>query len=298
MVETVTQGRKVLAEGFGLTEAPRWRDGKLWFSDIHGHKVHTVDLAGRVETIAAFDSPCSGLGFTPNGDLLISLMAETKVVRLSNGKVSDHADVSRFADEHINDMVVDAAGRAYVTQLGPSPNPNAPAKRYTRIITVEPDGTARVGFEGLQGPNGIAISADGGALVFSEAGGYRMSALDIAPNGDLSNLRTVAELPQGVCPDGMCLDAQGGVWAAGVVQIGPPLKPGPGFCRFDARGELTHLIPVEPGRFAIACAFGGEDRRTLLLCTTGAITEDAAQKQRDARIEKIELPGFSGAGTP
>jgi sugar lactone lactonase YvrE len=298
MTQTITDGRTVLAEGFGLTEAPRWRDGRLWFSDIHGHKVHTVDLAGRVETIAAFDSPCSGLGFTPNGDLLISLMAKTKVVRLSKGEVSDHADVSRFADEHINDMVVDAVGRAYVTQLGPSPVAGSPAKRYTRIITVEPDGTAREGHDGLQGPNGIAISADGRTLVFSEAGGYRMSALDIAPNGDLSNLHTVAELPAGVCPDGMCLDAQGGVWAAGVVKIGPPLAPGPGFCRFDEKGELTHLIPLEPGRFPIACAFGGEDRSTLFLCTTGAITEDTAQRQRDARIETIKLPGFSGAGTP
>ena len=297
MTQTITEGRRVLAAGFALAEAPRWRDGRLWFSDLQGHKVHTVDLTGRVETIAAFDSPCSGLGFTPNGDLLVSLMAETKVVRLSQGEVRDHADVSRFADEEINDMVVDAVGRAYVTQLGPSPDPDAPARRYTRIITVEPDGTARVGCEGLQGPNGVAISADGRTLVVSESGGCRMSALDIAPNGDLSNLRAVAELP-GVCPDGMCLDAQGGVWAAGVVEIGPPLKPGPGFCRFDAKGELTHLIPLEPGRFAIACAFGGEDRRTLLLCTTGAIAADAARRQRDARIETIEIPGFSGAGTP
>jgi sugar lactone lactonase YvrE len=298
VAEIVNQTRSVLAEGFCLTEAPRWRDGRLYFSDIHGHKVHAVDLAGRVETITAFDSPCSGLGFTPNGDLLISLMAETKVVRLSEGKLSDHADVSRFADEHINDMIVDAFGRAYVTQLGPPPIAGSPAKRYTRIITVEPDGTVRLGHDGLQGPNGIAISADGRTLVFSEAGGYRMSALDIAANGDLSNLRAVAALPDGVCPDGMCLDAQGGVWAAGVVQIGPPLKPGPGFCRYDEKGELTHVIALEPGRFAIACAFGGEDRRTLFLCTTGAITEQEAQRQRSARIETMEVPGFSGAGTP
>lgn len=297
MTQTVTEGRKTLAEGFCLTEAPRWRDGKLYFSDIHGHKVHAVDLAGRVETIAAFDNPCSGLGFTPDGDLLISLMAETKVVRLSHGKLSDHADVARFADEHINDMVVDAVGRAYVTQLGPMRTAEAPALRYTRIIIVEPDGTARVGHDGLQGPNGIAISEDGRTLVFSEAGGFRMSALDIAGNGDLSNLRTVAELPDGVCPDGMCLDAQGGVWAAGVVKIGAPLTPGPGFCRYE-NGTLTHLIPLEPGRHAVACAFGGEDRRTLFLCTSGSVHDEESQRVRSARIETIEAPGLSGAGVP
>jgi sugar lactone lactonase YvrE len=297
MTRTVTEGRKTLAEGFCLTEAPRWRDGRLYFSDIHGHKVHTVDLASRVETVAAFESAASGLGFTPGGDLLISMMSERKLVRLSGGRVSDHADVGRFADEHINDMIVDAVGRAYVTQLGPSRVAGAPARRYTRIITVEPDGTARVGHDGLQGPNGIAISEDGRTLVFSEAGGYRMSALDIAGNGDLSNLRTVAELPDRVCPDGMCLDAQGGVWVAGVVRIGPPMAPGPGFCRYEDEA-LTHVIPLEPGRHAIACAFGGEDRRTLFLCTGGSIHEEESQRLRSARIETIEIAGLSGAGRP
>jgi sugar lactone lactonase YvrE len=297
MTRTVTEGRRTLAEGFCLTEAPRWRGGRLYFSDIHGHKAHTVDLAGRVETVAAFDSACSGLGFMPDGDLLIVLMSERKVVRLSNGRLSDHAEVGRFADEHINDMVVDAVGRAYVTQLGPSRVAGGPDRRYTRIITIEPDGAARVGHEGLQGPNGIAISEDGRTLVFSEAGGYRMSALDIAPNGDLSNLRAVAELPDRVCPDGMCLDAQGGVWAAGVVRIGPPMTPGPGFCRYED-GVLTHVVPLEPGRHAIACAFGGEDRRTLFLCTGGSIHDEEARRLRSARIETIEVEGYSGAGVP
>jgi sugar lactone lactonase YvrE len=297
MVETVTSGRRTLAEGFGLTEAPRWRDDRLYFSDIHGDKVHTVDLAGKVETVVAFDTPCSGLGFLPNGDLLVSLMAAAKVVRVSNGVVSDHTDVSQYADEHINDMIVGPTGRAYVTQLGPPRIEGETAPRYTRIITVEPDGRARVGAEGVRGPNGISITPDGRTLVISEAAGCRMGALDIAENGDLSNLRTVAEMP-GQCPDGMCLDAQGGVWAAQVVKLGSPLTPGDGFCRYDAKGQRTHVIPLEPGRHAVACAFGGPDRKTLFLCTTGAITAAEAKGQRSGRIETIEVPGLSGGGLP
>ena len=299
MVEVLTGGRTVLADGFCLTEAPRWRKGRLYFSDIHGHQVHALDTAsGQVETLAGFEGPCSGLGFMPDGDLLVSLMEATKLVRISGGRVKDHADLSAFADTEINDMVVDAEGRAYVTQLGAPRTPDGPLVRHTRIVIVEVDGTARVGHEGLQGPNGIAITADGRTLVFSEAGGWRMSALDIAPNGDLANLRTVAELPDRVCPDGMCLDAQGGVWAAAVVHIGPPVTPGPGFLRFDASGQLTHQIELEPGRHAVACAFGGEDRATLFLCTTGAIGHESAQRERSGRIEAIAPTGLSGAGTP
>jgi sugar lactone lactonase YvrE len=298
MVETVTGARRTLAQGFTLTEAPRWRDGRLYFSDIHGHKVHTVDLAGTLETVASFDSPCSGLGWLANGDLLVSMMRQKKVVRVSGGKVSDHADVARFADEDINDMIVDAVGRAYVTQLGPTRVPGVTTPRYTRIITVEPDGTARVGAEGVRGPNGIAISPDGRTLIFSEAAGSRMGALDIAPNGDLSNLRAAAQTPPGTCPDGMCLDAQGGIWAALVVDLGPPLKPGPGFARYDAQGRQTHLIALEPGRHAVACAFGGPERRTLFLCTSGVVVGDGIAAARSARIETVEVPGFSGGGVP
>jgi sugar lactone lactonase YvrE len=298
MVEVLTGGRTVLAEGFGLTEAPRWRDDRLFFSDIHGHKVHTVDAAGGVETVAAFDGPCSGLGFMPGGDLLVSLMRATKVVRVAGGQVREHADLSAFADTEINDMVVDESGRAYVTQLGPARTPGGPEKRFTRLVIVEPDGAARVGWEGLQGPNGVAITADGRSLVFSEAGGWRMSALDILAGGDLGALRTVATLPDRVCPDGMCLDAQGGVWAAAVADLNPPMKPGPGFLRFDAAGTLTHRISLEPGRHAVACAFGGPDRRTLFLCTSGTIDGAEAARLGAARIERIEIAGLSGAGRP
>ena len=298
MVETVSGERKVLAEGFGLTEAPRWRGDRLYFSDIQGHKVCTVDLTGKLETVVEFDTPCSGLGWLPNGDLLVTRMQEKKVVRVSGGKVSDHADVARFADGDINDMIVDAAGRAYVTQLGPLPVAGDRTPRFTRIITVEPDGTARVGAEQVRGPNGIAITPDGRTLIFSEAAASRMGALDIAPNGDLSNLRVAAETPPGTCPDGMCLDAQGGIWAALVVEIGPPMLPGPGFVRYDAQGKQTHLIALEEGRHAVACAFGGPDRKTLFLCTSAVVWGDGVAAARSARIETIAVPGFSGGGAP
>jgi sugar lactone lactonase YvrE len=298
MAEVVAQGRQTLADGFCLTEAPRWRNGRLYFSDVHGGKVHTVDLSGKVQTVVDFGSACSGIGFMPNGDMLVVRMAENTVVRVSGGQVLPHADLGAFADTEINDMVVGPTGRAYVTQLGPLRTQDAPAKRYTRIVIVEPDGSARVGFEGLQGPNGVALSEDGRTLVFSEAGGFRMSALDVSPSGDLSNLRTVAALPDGVCPDGMCLDAQGGAWAAAVVEIGTPLKPGPGFCRYDAKGNLTHTVTLEPDRHAVACAFGGEDRSVLFLCTDGVVTPAEAVRDRSARIERIVVPGFTGAGIP
>jgi sugar lactone lactonase YvrE len=298
MAQTVTSPRATLADGFCLTEAPRWRDGKLYFSDVRGSKVHTVDLRGRVETLVDLPGGCSGLGFLPNGDLLVVRMEEATVIRVSDGEISDHADLKRYTDTEINDMVVDKMGRGYVTQLGPDRVAGSTAPRYTRVVIVEPDGSTRVGAEDLRGPNGIGISEDGRTLVLCEAGGGRLTAFDVAENGDLSGRRVFAELAPGECPDGMCLDAQGGAWAAVVVNFGPPVVPGPGFCRYDANGELTHVIPLEAGRHAVACAFGGEGRRTLFLCTTDAITGEAARASRKARIEMIEVEGLFGAGVP
>ena len=298
MAQTVTSPRRTLADGFTLTEAPRWRGDRLYFADIHTSRVCTVDLSGKVETILEHEGGLSGIGFLPDGDMLVVNMEPCTVLRVSNGKVSVHADLKRFADTHINDMVVDKTGRAYVTQLGPDRVPGQTGPRYTRVVIVEPDGSARAGAEELRGPNGIAISQDDRTLVLCEAGGAKLSAFDIAANGDLSGRRVFAQLEPGQCPDGMCLDAQGGAWPAVVVNLGPPLVPGPGFCRYDASGQLTHVIPLEEGRHAVACAFGGPGRKTLFLCTAAGITADVTRANRGGRIEVIEVDGFTGGGIP
>src|SRR5690349_15093171 len=112
-VVTIVETRETVAAGYCLTEAPRWHEGSLYFSDIYGHSVHRIDPAGNASLLLQHDSPCSGLGFLRNGDLLISAMSEQKILRLSpGGELSEHASVSQFADGAINDMIVDPSGRA------------------------------------------------------------------------------------------------------------------------------------------------------------------------------------------
>ncbi|MCH8284387.1 MAG: SMP-30/gluconolactonase/LRE family protein, partial [Chloroflexi bacterium] len=60
-----------LLDGLVFPEGPRWRDGKLWFSDMHAHKVMTVDLQGRTEDVATVPQRPSGLGFLPDGRMLV-----------------------------------------------------------------------------------------------------------------------------------------------------------------------------------------------------------------------------------
>jgi sugar lactone lactonase YvrE len=294
-VITLNNKRTVVAEGFRFTEAPRWWNERLYFPDINSRKVHYIDERGAVQTLVEFPIRCSGIGFLPDGDLL-AVLKDNTLARVSNGRISHYADLKRFADTTINDMVVTRSGRAYVTQLGPE-KPAGTMPRETRVVTVELGGEARVAVEGLKGPNGIAITDDQRTLVISESGASRLVAFDVAGNGDLSNQRVFGQLEDGVYPDGMCLDAQGGAWAGAVIRIGPPRIPGPGFVRFDANGVMTHLLPLEPGRHAVACVFGGEGRRTLFLATSTAVGlgEDSPFI---ANIESVEVEGFSGAGIP
>src|SRR5436190_1868681 len=71
----------VVVDGLTFPEAPRWRDGKLWFSDFYTQRVLTVDPRGTLETVVEVPQRPSGLGWTPDGRTLI--VAETLAHRLT-----------------------------------------------------------------------------------------------------------------------------------------------------------------------------------------------------------------------
>ncbi|MCH2423772.1 MAG: SMP-30/gluconolactonase/LRE family protein, partial [Acidimicrobiales bacterium] len=126
----------LLLEGLVFGEGPRWHEGRLWFSDMFGGQVMSVDLDGNVERVAQFDHP-SGLGFMPDGSLLVSVMHERRIYRIRAGKVHIHADLTHIAHEMTNDMVVDGKGRSYIdTDL-------------KNVVLVESDGRSRLVAEGM-----------------------------------------------------------------------------------------------------------------------------------------------------
>ncbi len=274
----------VLLDGIIFGEGPRWHRDRLWFSDMWGGQVMSVDLEGNTEHVASFDHP-SGLGFMPDGSLLVSVMHERRIYRILQDGIEVHADLTKIAEEMTNDMVVDGKGRAYIdTDL-------------KNVALVEPNGQSRLVAEGMRGPNGLAITPDGKTLIVNETRGEAIRSFSIQSDGSLGPAQIFAELP-GTFPDGLCLDSQGAAWIGS-----PPLDAehyGDGqFLRVLPGGEITHRITT-PGRWAIAPMLGGADRKTLFLTTSSV--ENVALLKASGKAEKgqievvdVEVPG---AGLP
>jgi sugar lactone lactonase YvrE len=275
---------EILANNLLFAEGPRWRDGHLWVSDMHAQKVLQIDTNGHVKTIVELeDDQPSGLGWLPNGDLLIVAMQKRQLLRFDGQSLILYADLASLASHHCNDMVVDRFGRAYVGNFGFDLH-NGEKPKPAELICVEADGNARVVADDLIFPNGTVITPDHKTLVVAETFGGKLTAFDILDTGDLTGKRTWAELPQGAVPDGICLDDNGGIWIA---------SPTSNNCiRQIEGGEVTHTIELERGAFA--CMIGGEN---LYVLTSGSSSPADCKANRDARIEVYPAP-FPAAGLP
>jgi sugar lactone lactonase YvrE len=270
---------RILLDDLVFPEGPRWRDGRLWVSDMHGKEVFAVDLDGRRETILAVPGRPSGLGWLPDGRLLVVSMVDRKVLRIEAGEPVVHADLSTLAPFHCNDMVVDRIGRAYVGNFGFDLDARE-APRATGLILVLPDGRVRVVAEDLLFPNGAVITPDGKTLVVAETFGARLTAFDIEPDGSLANRRLWAEV--GLPPDGICLDAEGCIWVAAPVDAG-------GFLRVAPGGEVKQRIAAD--RRGYACMLGGPDGRSLFLLEAFSSHRDKAiaRGRGNGRIRIVEV---------
>jgi len=276
---------KPLLQGLIFPEGPRWHEGKLWFSDMHAHKVRTVDLAGHAEDVVEVPAWPSGLGWLPDGRLLIVSMTDRKLLRLENGQLKTHADISKLASYHCNDMVSDGQGRAWVGNFGYDLLSGG-APKQAELVLVNPDGSARVAADKLDFPNGTVVTADGKTLIVGESMGHRLTAFDIEPDGSLSGRRTFAELGEAV-PDGIALDEAGAVWVAS------PLTKELLRVRHDGGTEECIKCDSMP----IACALGGPGRKTLFVLLADSINPDECRAKQSACIETMEV-AVGGAGWP
>jgi sugar lactone lactonase YvrE len=253
---------------------------------MHGHEVVAMTPGGARRTVYSHDGPVSGLGWLPDGRLLIVSMTDRRLLRLeSGGEAVTHADLSAVATHNANDMVVDAKGRAYVGNFGflfPAGQP-----KTTKLARADPDGSVSVAAEDLMFPNGAVITPDGGTLIVGESFAGRLTAFDVAADGSLANRRVWAQLDGGAVPDGICLDAEGAIWVAS-----PTTNETLRVCE---GGEVTRRIKAERGVFA--CMLGGEDRRTLYLLTALGSDPEKCRAQRNGRIEAIHVD-VPGGGLP
>jgi len=272
--------------GFLFLESPRWHKGELWVSDIRGHAVYAIDEAGNKKVAAEVEGLPSGIGFLPDGMPLVASMKERQILRISDGVPEVYADLGDLVQSEVNDMVVDAKGRAFVGGYdfdlfaGQKPLP-------AKIISVANDGSSQIAAEGLAFPNGMVLMEDTNHLVVAETLAHRLTKFDVNTDGTLTNRQLFAQFDE-LHPDGICLDQEGGIWVSSFSQGR--------FLRVLDGGEITHQIDV-PGRHAIACQLGGRDGKTLFCLTTeGSMAEIASYKSKSF-IMTVEVE-VAGAGSP
>lgn len=293
---------ETLLEGGAFFESPRWHDGRWWVSDFYRHRVLTVDADGREQQVLEVEGQPSGLGWMPDGSLLVVSMRDRRILRWDGASVTVHADVAEHCGGHLNDMVVSRDGRAYAGNFGfdlmafadPAP---------ANLIRVDPDGTASVAAEDMLFPNGSVITPDGRTLIVGETAGARYTAFTIAGDGSLTDRRVwaqVAETPEITTleetlgrltfgPDGCGLDAERHIWSADEVNARcVRLAPG---------GEIVEEIAMPEGLNVFACMLGGEDGRTLLMCAAPDFHEQSRSANHEA-VLLTERVGVPRAGLP
>lgn len=273
----------VVSTGYAFPECPRWHDGALWFSDIHAGQVVRLDLAtGESEVVAEYDGHPSGLGFLPDGRLLIADGQTKRILRREpDGTLVEHADVSSVATHTINDMVVDAQGRAYVGNYGDAsvpPTPPFPAA----LALVQPDGTVSIAATEMMFANGMVVTDEGRTLVVAETRSVpgRLTAFDIGADGALSNRRALVEFDEGIMPDGIALAADGSIWVASpftneVLHV-------------SADGSQVRSVAV-PTPYAVAV--GGDDLDQVLVCSAPTWVPEEAVQQRAGAILRLDPRG-------
>lgn len=283
-----------IREGLAFGESPRWRAGRLWYSDFYRRGVYTVSADGSDERLEyEVSGQPSGLDWLPDGDQLCVSMTDHRVLRVGANGTSVHADISEYCGFWANDLTTGASGVAYVGNFGfdldllladvgvegllASPPPT------TNLVVLAPDGAVRQVISEMAFPNGAVLTPDGSTLIVAETMAMRLTAFTVDDDGTLRDRRVWAPL-EFAAPDGICLDAEGQVWFANALtNTCQRVAPGGGI---TASATTTQT--------AFACALGGPDRTTLFVMT--APTSDRF-KVADARLGAIEAVSVDVPGS-
>src|SRR3954454_20672447 len=291
---------RTVLDRMSYLEGPRWHDGRLYVSDFYTGAIVAVDLDGGAEpeTVATVPEQPSGLGWMPDGSLLAVSMRDRRLLRFRDGGEPEvHADLADLAPWHLNDMVVDSQGRAFVGNFGFDLMAGG-AIRTAAIIRIDADGTATVAAEDLRFPNGTVITPDARTLIVAETLGGRLTAFDLGDDGTLSNRRVWAMLSPVVDTE----DMGELIAAGGDIPRGPAVDDGGGGGGGDGRapdalggrvlrvrqgGEIVEEIA--PGTGVFACALGGAEGRTLVMCAAPSFAEHERRDTREASLLACEV---------
>ena len=281
---------ETLMKGLTFGEGPRWHENKFYFSDFYSHKVYSLDLSGKHEVIVEIPNQPSGLGWTSDGTMLIVSMKDRKLMSFKDGLLTERADLTELSGFHCNDMVVDIDGNAFIGNFGFNTYDGEEIKP-TNLILVRPGEEPVLAADNLFFPNGTVITPDNKTLIVGETYAARLTAFDKSEDGSLSNRRIWADLKVNAeegtvpLPDGMCIDEEGAIWVAS-----PSTAE---VIRVHEGGMISERIPVQTNAFA--CMLGGEDRKTLFICTSNGsgVDPEAALREKSGKIEitQVDVPG-------
>lgn len=284
----------VAVERLCFPEGPRWHLGALWFSDIRAGQVMRYTPGDAPSVVAAIPGGHpSGLGWLPDGRLLVVDMEARKLLRMeATGQLVEHADLTAPARGMINDMVVSDDGTAYVGDGGYPGFGRTGERQMGQTFRVSPLGELAQVEDDLVTPNGHILTPDGRMLIVAETHRSRLTAFDVGSDGTLSGRRVFASLGATaagpVRPDGICLDAEGGVWLADL--ISRQVR------RVVEGGQVTASLSVGDA-VPLACVLGGDDRRTLFVCTVPSLPVEPGCTDLRGRVlaMTVDIPG---AGRP
>jgi len=257
---------RVILGGLGFPESTRWRDGRLWLCNWGAGEVLAVTPDGGRDVIARLQTEALpfSIDWLPDGRLLIiDGPRRLLLCQEPDGTLATIADLTHFGPAPFNELVVDAAGHAYVNG-GPG-----------CVVSVAPDGSVREVADGLQWPNGMALIDGDRTLVIADSHARQLIAFEVSPDGNLSGRRVWAELED--APDGICADADGAIWVASV--------PGQGCMRVREGGEVLDTVAIDRGCFA--CMLGGDDGRTLYIAAAQWRGMEAALSQGPGRTGRL-----------
>lgn len=240
-----------------LGEGPHWdiATQTLYWVDIPAGRVHRRDADGVHSSVEITGRPVGAVVPREGGGLCVAAGNGFYALDFDTGAVEELAAAPGLPHTRMNDGACDRAGRFYA---GTMDNDEAPGRGA--FYRLDPDHTVTELFDGVGISNGVGWSPDDRLMYYIDSLAYRVDVLDYDPEtGQMGDRRPFARLGSGqTVPDGMTVDAEGGVWVA--VWGGSVIQ------RYATDGTLTGVVRL-PAAHVTSCAFGGPDLDQLYITT-------------------------------
>ncbi len=257
-----------------LAESPLWHaaENALYWTDWYGPTLHRK-LWGQ-DKVESWTIPgetvLGSFVFARRGRVLLAVDSGLVMFDPATGATTPFANPDGGRDGMVyNDGKLDRFGRLWVgTYELTEQDPRG------ILYCVTADGAATIGDSGFPSCNGPAFSPDGRILYFSDSVGRRILAYDVSPDTRrLGNRRVFASFgPEDGLPDGLTVDAEGGVWCA--------LYGGARVLRFTQGGTLDASFAL-PCPVTASVGFGGPDMNMLFVATGWSAGVGTAAESRD-----------------